>query len=78
MDSHIVMQFVSELGAVLDALPKKHKELYNKLNSTGQNLFQKKIRSAYGQDLEKVSFSISMKASETQVMVPPSSPRPWW
>ena len=70
------LYFVLELGAVLDALPKKHKELYNKLNSTLQDLLQKKLRSAYGQDLDKVSFSISMKASETQVMVPPSPPWP--
>ena len=56
---------------MLDALPKKHKELYNKLNSTLQDLLQKKLRSAYGQDLDKVSFSISMKVSETPVMDTP-------
>ena len=46
---------------MLGALTKENRELYEKMNSTDKNLFGKKIRSAYGQDLDKVSFSISMK-----------------
>ena len=46
-----------ELEAVIDALPKEHKEFYNKANSTVKNMLQKEVRSEYGRDLDKVGFS---------------------
>jgi len=46
-----------ELSAVLGALSKGNREVYEKLNSTDKNRFEKKIRSAYGQDLEKMKES---------------------
>jgi len=43
-----------ELAAVIYALPKEQKELYNKASSTDKHLFQEEIRSEYGQDLDKM------------------------
>ena len=48
----------SELSLVLGALPEEGRKAYKLMNSTMQRIFQKKIRSAYGEDLEKVSISV--------------------
>ena len=44
------------MAAVLDALPEEQKELYYQASQDLKHKTQEKIRSEYGQDLDKVGF----------------------
>ena len=53
--NYIYYVFVLELGAVLDALSEPEIEAYKSLNKTLQERLQRKIRAAYGEDVDAVS-----------------------